>query len=605
MRRYLPYLFFFSLLSIFIRVSAQSSVGFGDTIVHQSFGSGIANPDTTGLPSWEINMPFDGSNKVCPNDGNYTITNQTLSTCFSGHWKVTTDHTGDPNGYFLLVNGSLKGQYFFIDTVSGLCAGQAQYQFSAWLINMQTNTSSNPPNLTFLIEYTDINGNTIDTSFDQFIPFSKIDGWKPYAYTFNKPAGITSLVLKITDNANSGSGNDFGLDDITFCAAGPSISNLINGQPASAMSVCKESLLKLQTTLSDYTTYNPPVYQWQKSIDSGLTWNDLITKKDTLNGANTLNISFFPDTVGGFQYRMNVHQSGATTCGVTSSPFVINVFQAVKVTLADTTVCDSYTWNGKTFTTSGIDSFHTNTVGGAHCDSLTIQRLTIKHSSDTTIFDTACLSYKWPLSGLTYIQSGLYHYDLIGGNNVHCDLNVTLDLTIQTPPSAILGPSTDTLVNGEIITLTDNTNDGIWSHTSKSVTEIVSTSGNSASIKAKQSGLDTIIYANACPAVIYPIVVLPSAIFIPNLFSPNGDNHNDIFYVRGSAALYKAVELWVFSSWGGEVFHSKGQIDLPMYGWDGNYNGQAQPTGTYVYVAKLTEQNGNIITKKGSITLIR
>ena len=133
---------------------------------------------------------------------------------------------------------------------------------------------------------------------------------------------------------------------------------------------------------------------------------------------------------------------------------------------------------------------------------------------------------------------------------------------------------------------------------------------NVAKVTGLSKGLDTIYYiqpARICNSdtAIYPIKVEPSIVFMPNLFTPDGDGHNDLFYVRGSTTLYKDVELWVFNSWGTQVFHRKGTIENPADGWDGNYNGKAQPSGVYVWVAKLTSWNGNVTTEKGSVTLLR
>ena len=135
-------------------------------------------------------------------------------------------------------------------------------------------------------------------------------------------------------------------------------------------------------------------------------------------------------------------------------------------------------------------------------------------------------------------------------------------------------------------------------------------SGNSVLVKGLAQGNDVISYtiSNSCKTDVatYPVVVItPSEVFIPNLFSPNNDGHNDKFYVRGSAALYSDVHLYIFSSWGNLLFESNGPIDNDSNGWDGKYKGQPQPTGVYIYVAKLTQPNGTSVTKKGSITLIR
>ncbi|MFY0252862.1 gliding motility-associated C-terminal domain-containing protein [Chitinophaga sp. 30R24] len=88
-------------------------------------------------------------------------------------------------------------------------------------------------------------------------------------------------------------------------------------------------------------------------------------------------------------------------------------------------------------------------------------------------------------------------------------------------------------------------------------------------------------------------------IYVPNLFSPNGDGVNDIEYVYGTAIAQ--LEFRIYNQWGQVVFSSKDQHT----GWDGTMNGRRQPVGVYVYILKATMQDGTVITKKGNITLMR
>lgn len=88
-------------------------------------------------------------------------------------------------------------------------------------------------------------------------------------------------------------------------------------------------------------------------------------------------------------------------------------------------------------------------------------------------------------------------------------------------------------------------------------------------------------------------------IFVPNLFSPNGDGINDIEYVYSTAIAQ--LEFRVYNQWGQLVFTSKDQ----RQGWDGTMSGQKQPVGVYVYILRATMQDGTVITKKGNITLMR
>lgn len=88
-------------------------------------------------------------------------------------------------------------------------------------------------------------------------------------------------------------------------------------------------------------------------------------------------------------------------------------------------------------------------------------------------------------------------------------------------------------------------------------------------------------------------------IFVPNVFSPNGDGNNDILYVYSNAIA--TLVFRIYNQWGQEVFESR-SINS---GWDGTMGGQKQPVGVYVYVLQATMQDGTVVDKKGSVTLIR
>jgi gliding motility-associated-like protein len=88
-------------------------------------------------------------------------------------------------------------------------------------------------------------------------------------------------------------------------------------------------------------------------------------------------------------------------------------------------------------------------------------------------------------------------------------------------------------------------------------------------------------------------------LFVPNVFSPNGDGRNDVFRVFGSGL--NSIDLSVFNQWGELIFRSR---DINT-GWDGRYKGTAQPVGVYIYVLRAELTDGNIINKKGSVNLIR
>jgi gliding motility-associated-like protein len=93
-----------------------------------------------------------------------------------------------------------------------------------------------------------------------------------------------------------------------------------------------------------------------------------------------------------------------------------------------------------------------------------------------------------------------------------------------------------------------------------------------------------------------------SSLKIPNAFTPNGDGLNDVFKVI-NLTNERIVDFRVFNRWGTIVYRS---IDSDgNAGWDGNYKGQAQPTGVYGYLIRIAYPDGNIETYKGTVTLIR
>lgn len=66
---------------------------------------------------------------------------------------------------------------------------------------------------------------------------------------------------------------------------------------------------------------------------------------------------------------------------------------------------------------------------------------------------------------------------------------------------------------------------------------------------------------------------------IYNAFSPNDDGKNDVWNI-GNAASFPNLDIKIFNIWGKEVFSSSGYAEP----WDGTYNGNDLPAGTYYYV---------------------
>lgn len=95
------------------------------------------------------------------------------------------------------------------------------------------------------------------------------------------------------------------------------------------------------------------------------------------------------------------------------------------------------------------------------------------------------------------------------------------------------------------------------------------------------------------------IKVSESALYAPNVFTPNADGFNDEFRVA-----YKSIiefDCWIFNRWGTKIYHWSD----PQKGWDGTYKGKAVPEGAYFYVIKAKGSDGIEYNLKGDINLLR
>ncbi len=87
-------------------------------------------------------------------------------------------------------------------------------------------------------------------------------------------------------------------------------------------------------------------------------------------------------------------------------------------------------------------------------------------------------------------------------------------------------------------------------------------------------------------------------LFVPNVFSPNGDGVNDSLKIYGGCIV--GLEFVVFDRWGEKVF----ETTEPTTAWDGTLNGKKLDTAVFVYYLTATVK-GVGVKKQGNITLVK
>ena len=122
------------------------------------------------------------------------------------------------------------------------------------------------------------------------------------------------------------------------------------------------------------------------------------------------------------------------------------------------TACDSYTWiDGVTYTASNNSAVDT-LINASGCDSVVTLNLTITNSTTGTDVQTACNSFTWSQTGVTYTTSGTYKDTVT--NTVGCDSIISLNLTVNYPNTGIdiqTACNSYTWIDGVTYTASNNT----------------------------------------------------------------------------------------------------------------------------------------------------
>lgn len=240
--------------------------------------------------------------------------------------------------------------------------------------------------------------------------------------------------------------------------------------------------------------------------------------------------------------------------------------------------------------------------------------------NSTSTNTTGNVSYSWDFgnssnantetANTTYSFPGQYDVSLSITNDGLCSDSKTVNAFIEAyetpiagfdpvPPESILEDNeatidfSNTSISGDDLTYSWNFGDSETS-TSASPSHVYTEAGEYTVT------LD-IITENGCESSTeMNVTVHPDfVVYAPSVFSPNGDGLNDVFEIKGIGL--KKFNLQVFSRWGELIFESTNIEDQ----WDGKYNGEFVPTGTYVYTIKYTSMLDKDKVLEGTVTVLK
>ena len=556
-----------------------------------------------------------------PNDGFYTITNDMSkwSNIYSV-WHTPKDNSKDQDGYMMVVNASFTPGVFYIQTITGLCEN-TKYVFSADILNIDRRGLQNRilPNVSFLINGVSkfSSGNIINDEV-----------WKTFDFAFVTDSNQTELILSLVNNAPGGQGNDLALDNISFRPCGPEL--LIS--PDNVANICEDgdpiqmdAIIKSQDGASF-------VLKWQRSIDNGITWDDLPgeTTKSVIHNIKIAGTYIYRYMVAGTMQGLSNNK-----CRIIGPTKVVNVIP--KNYVITDTICEGLAYNqaGKSYTTSGTYIDKLTSVFG--CDSIVTLNLTFvpdeKISTTPVVKDLSC-SYtmdgaitfnntfgKWPpfliqvfdglgneTKALENLSSGPYFYKITDRHG--CRLIDSLEIKQPAPFTIDLGKDL-TIYLGEKVMLKPESLFEIQSLTwypSELINcvddcmNVTFTPFNDLQVSAVASS------ENGCKVSdsLYIHVIDDAQLYIPNVFKINLNDINGTIGIFGNEAAIQSINgFHIYDRWGNLIFNANNFQLKENITWDGTLeNGKRVVSGVYAYTIDVTLINGKNRHLTGTITAL-
>ena len=192
--------------------------------------------------------------------------------------------------------------------------------------------------------------------------------------------------------------------------------------------------------------------------------------------------------------------------------------------------------------------------------------------------------------------SSMYH--LVGTDNNGCESIDSVFVEVYPELTVSVGPDTVACPQDPVTITTDSSFSAYsWSNGSSSQTIQSTYEGSYSVVVTDQYGCEytdgmVLTFSDEC----YPVI------FVPNTFTPDGNEFNDVLIVRGE--FIDKFDMTIYDRWGNLVYQSK---DMNAF-WDG-YNEFGRPfkDGTYTYkiVYSIVDDEDKNYIQTGHINLLR
>ncbi|HXB41183.1 MAG TPA: gliding motility-associated C-terminal domain-containing protein [Bacteroidia bacterium] len=373
-------------------------------------------------------------------------------------------------------------------------------------------------------------------------------GTNSNTFTLSPVAAGQSVSVVLTSNAGCVTSTTANSSTVTITITPPPAINLIKG----TATVCPNAPDTIVVTAPAGSTFT-----WTPSAGLNVTNNDTVVAVNAVSGIHTYYVTA---TLNGCSSKDSVKVTVNSSLAATTGP--------------TQTICLGKSAN---LSVNGGTTWAWSPAGSLSC--------------------SACQN---PVSTPTATTT----YTVVASSGACTDI---LTQTVIVIPKASASFNTSVITAGIPQTIgftntSSNANNFFWT-LGNGNTSVLQTPANQTYNAAGNYTVTLIAYGtNGCNDTINTVISVNDTvgITVPNVFTPNGDQINDVWQPNAHGA--KTFECTIFNRWGLLIYDFLSSQDK----WDGHtISGEACTEGTYYYILKATDANGKAYNLKGFIQLIR